>query len=317
MAEIARRKTRVRSAFARDVLAAYPGFHWLDKRRTWFRVGSALCLGLAHAVTKILSVAGRIEIGAIYGAVLRSWRRGQALPPRGAILEYCRHMPGTCVEGRCVISDPPRDWRKDLSGVERTMVEVLTEHGPVMERPAFEAECLQRGMNRCTFNVMVTNSPVVVPCGHCLYKLIGTRTPRRAAPRRWRRALPRVLRACGRTEDGKTYAVYRLSEAVVSGGLVTMPSASRARLHGKFAIRTPEGRELGEMTAKDGCAWGLAPALREAGARQGDQLLLIFDAAQRVADFHLGEPSVLIPSAPGRLPDQDRRAPSCRKHGPS
>jgi hypothetical protein len=283
--------------FMRQAIQELQGFRWLDKRRNWFHVGYSEHFGLPNMVRKVLSVAKRIDVALLRAAIARSRRHGPDLPPVAIFLEYCRHMPGVRVERSSVIADPPRDWRKVLSGVERTLVEVLKKHGPIMERSVLEEHCLRRGMNGFTFNAIVTNSPVVLPYGRCLYGLIGAMGDRRAMSRlvakRPPRSAPRVLTGHGQTQDGRIYIAYRLSPAVVSSGIVTVPSAVGEQVRGQFTIRKPDGCKAGVLSAKRTCAWGLRPALRAQGAQPGDHLLLLINPAMHELHLHLGNETVL------------------------
>jgi hypothetical protein len=178
---------------------------------------------------------------------------------------------------------------------------VLKEHGPVMERGAFEEHCVREGMNRFSFNAIIMCSPVIAQYGRSVYGLLGAKVNRktvRALTMR-RSATPpsRVLRGFGQTDDGRFYLAYRLSKAAISGGVITVPSAMKDRLQGKFDIHMPDGEPAGTLVSKSGCAWGLGPVLRGRKAVPGDHLLILFDTSGRVAQIHLGDESVLEPVA--------------------
>jgi hypothetical protein len=217
------------------------------------------------------------------------------------LLEFCRRIPGVRVEGETVVADPPRDWREVLGGVEAGMVGVLQEHGPVMERGAFEERCMRQGMNRFSFNAIIMCSPVIAQYGRSVYGLLGAKVNRktvRALATRKAAAPPsRVLRGSGQTDDGRPYLAYRLSKAAISGGVITVPAAMKDRVHGKFEIHMPDGEHAGTLVSKNGCAWGLGPVLRGRSAGPGDHLLILFDTAGRVAQIHLGDERVLEPVA--------------------
>ena len=149
-----------------------------------------------------------------------------------------------------------------LSGVEAAMVEVLRSHGPVMERGAFEERCLDRGINRFSFNATLMASPVICQFGRSVYGLVGSAISRRkvqAMVAKSRGAAPeRVLRGAGTLGDGRLFLSYKLSKAAIAGGVTTVPAAIKARLAGRFTIRTPDGAEVGQLVVRDGCAWGLS-----------------------------------------------------------
>ncbi|MHC4177772.1 MAG: sigma factor-like helix-turn-helix DNA-binding protein [Planctomycetota bacterium] len=298
MAELtARTSQKIDPAFVRETLRTQRGCRWLDKSRSWFRLDTQPQYGLSNTIDKVLAVVGRIEIAGLRAAVGRYRRSGRKPPPPKILLEFCRQMPDTRVRRGVVISGRGRDWRKILTGVERCMVEVLKEHGPVMERAAFEELCIRKGMNRFSFNAILMSSPVVAQYGRSVYGLPGLKidrkTVRELAGRKPETAPKRVLKAFGRTTDGKFYLAYRLSQAAISGGVVTVPAAMKRHLRGKFTLRTDQGHDVGTVVAKRGCGWGLGPALRQGNAQQGDHMLLMFDAPKRQARIHIGDDRLL------------------------
>jgi len=280
-----------------ETLQTISDFHWLDAQRTWFRLDSLPQYGLPNIVEKVLSVTGRIEAARLRAAIGRYRRSSRQLPPARVLLEFCRQMPGTRIEKSTIISDPPRDWRKTLAGVERNMVQVLKKHGPVMERNAFEELCTRSGMNRFSFNAIVMCSPVVAQYGRSVYGLLGAKVERKTIEALLARkpgALPaRVLKGFGQTKEGATWLAYRLSKAAISGGVVTVPAALKRKLRGRFTLRTPEGRHVGTLVTKSGCGWGLGPALRGSKAREGDHMLLVIDTERREARIRIGDESIL------------------------
>lgn len=298
IAELAERTSqRVDPDLVRETLEARDDFAWLDERRNWVRLNALPRHGLAGVIDKVLSVAGRIEVAKLRVALARYRRTSRRLPPSRILLEFCRQMPRVRVEGSTIAGAPPSDWRKVLTGVERAMVEVLTKHGPVLERTTLEEHCTRRGINRFSFNAMVMCSPVVEQHDRSIYGLVGRKVDRRALKalqsRRSETPPSRVLRAFGRTNDGRSYLAYRLSKAAISGGVVTVPAAMKRQIRGKFILRTDEGHEVGTLVAKKGCGWGLGPALRRRHARQGDHLLLLLDTQRREARLQLGDESLL------------------------
>jgi hypothetical protein len=298
MAELAvQAPEKIDPAIIREALQTQRDFRWLDPRRSWFRLGSQPHYGLPNMIDKVLSVVGQIDVSRLRSAVARYRRSSREPPPQRILLEFCRQMPDTRVQQNVVISDPPRDWRKILTGVERRMVEVLSEHGPVMERTVLEELCICKGMNRFSFNAILMSSPVVAQYGRSVYGLPGLKvsqeTARELVSRRPTTVPKRVLRAFGQTTDGKFYLVYRLSQAAISGGVVTVPVAMKPHLRGRFTLRSDEGHDVGTLVAQRGCGWGLGPALRQGHAKQGDHLLLLFDTPKRQAHLHLGDEKLL------------------------
>ncbi|NQT15052.1 MAG: hypothetical protein HQ582_20010 [Planctomycetes bacterium] len=292
---------RLEQALVEETLQALDDFEWLYRKRGWFQLESLPQYGLPKMIEKILSVAGRIEASKLRSAIARYRRTGRNVPPAGVLLEFCRRMPGVEVEGNAIRSDPPRDWREVLVGVEAGMVRVLKKHGPVMERGVFEEQCIRDGMNRFSFNAIIMSSPVITQMGRSVYGLVDAKVDRRLVQSLARRkpgtGASRVLRGSGRTDDDRIYMAYRLSKAAISGGVITVPATMKDVVQGRFTIHTHDGEEAGTLVSKSGCAWGLGPILRSRGAEPGDHLLILFDEIDRVAQIHIGAEDVLEPVA--------------------
>ena len=186
-------------------------------------------------------------------------------------MAFCRQMPRVRVEGDRIISDPPRDWTKALTGVEAKLVAMLKTHGPVMERGAMEDLCIADGMNRFSFHAFISWSPVIVQHGPSLYGLLGTEVPRRQvekllAERRANRVNPRVLERHGRTEDGKVWLSYRLSKAASTYAVITVPAALKKVRAALSAIcpRRPGDRHAGHhgwSRLGPGASWRRRPSV--------------------------------------------------------
>ena len=295
----------VDQALVEETLQTLDDFEWLQRELGWCQLEVFTQYGLPKMIEKILSVTERIEVSKLRSAIARYRRTGRKVPPAKVLLEFCRRMSGVRVEGSTIIADPPRDWQEVLAGVEAGMVRVLKEHGSVMERGSFEEHCIAEGMNRFSFNAIIMCSPVITQYGRSVYGLLGAKVDRKTvqslAARKPGTPPSKVLRGFGRTDDGRIYLAYRLSKAAISGGVITVPAAMKEHLRGKFTIRMPDGREVGTLVSKNGCAWGLGPVLRGRHAAPGDHLLILFHASDRTAHVHIGDEDVFEPVA-DRLP---------------
>jgi hypothetical protein len=224
----------------------------------------------------------------------RNRRLWKEPPPESVLLQYCRQMPGVRIEGKRIISDPPRDWRKSLTGVEAKLVRVLHEHGPVMERGAMEDLCVAGGMNRFSFHAFVSWSPVIAQFGHSVYGLLGAEVAKGEvddliAERRAKRLAHRVLDDHGWTDDGKVWLSYRLSKAASTYAVITIPAALKKIVRGRFKLTGPDGERIGTLATKDGRAWGLGAFMRQRGAQVGDHVVVKLDLEQRTAAVSLDE----------------------------
>ena len=297
-AEVAKQcHKRVGEALIVETLETLSDFQWLDRKQGWFQLESLPQYGLRSMIEKILAVAGQIEAARLREAMSRYRRTGRKVPPAGVLLEFCRHLPGVRVQGKRILGDPPRDWRAVLSGVEASMVRVLMEHGPVLERGTFEEHCIRDGMNRFSFNAVVMCSPVISQLGRSVYGLLGTKVNRKTieslAASRASAISARVLWGFGQSGDGRPYLAYQLSKAAISGGVITVPSAMKEKLGGKFSLYVSDGSHVGTLVSKNGCAWGLGPVLRGHNAEPGDYLLIHFNVRDRKAQVRIGDEHVL------------------------
>ncbi len=292
-----RQVARVEPELIRAVLEALTSFQWLDDERTWFHLESGSQYGLPNMMEKVFSVCPRIDVSRLRSSLERHRRSGRRVPPSRVLLAFCEQRPGILVEGRTVAAESPRSPKETLSGVEAEMVQVLQEHGPVLERGSFEEHCQARGMNRFSFNATLMSSPVIAQLGRSVYGLVGTIVSRKKvrslSAKRSSSSAPRVLRGFGTLADGRIYLYYRLSKAAISGGVTTVPAGLRDRLQGSFMIRTPDEVESGKLVARGGCAWGLGPALRNQRACPGDHMVLLLDMEQESAHVYLGERDLL------------------------
>jgi hypothetical protein len=266
----------------------------LDERSGWCHLEGIGKHGLPRTIDKVLAVAGEVTVDDLRAAMARNRRLWKSPPPEAVLLEFCRHMPGVRVEGERIISDPPRDWRKALTGVERRLVAVLKKHGPIMERGEMEDLCVAEGMNRFSFHAFVSWSSVIVQLGHSIYGLLGTRVPKRklaalAKARRAGHAARRVLAGHGWTEDGQVWLSYRLSKAASTYAVITIPAALKQHVRGRFTLRRSDGQLIGTLATKDGRAWGLGAFLRQQGARIDDAILLTLDLKERTATVAWGK----------------------------
>ncbi|MDZ7616553.1 MAG: sigma factor-like helix-turn-helix DNA-binding protein [Patescibacteria group bacterium] len=272
----------------RRAVEALPGFVWLDEKQGWFRVASISKHGLPKTVEKVLAVAGEVQVAVLREAISRNRRLWREPPPDHVLLAFCRQMPSVRVDGNRIIGNPPKDWRKTLTGVEAELVRTLMEHGPVMDRGQLEDLCVTGGMNRFSFHAFLAWSPVIAQLGHSVYGLLGARASTKqlrslSARRRAERLTHRVLVDHGRTDDGRVWLRYRLSKAASTYAVITIPAALKDVVCGRFELLDSEGLAIGALATKDGRAWGLGAFLRRQGAQIDDAVVVTLDLDRRTA----------------------------------
>jgi len=272
----------------RQVLMMIDGFCPLDESAKWFTIQGIAKHGLPKAIDKVLAVAGDVTVSMMRKALARNRRLWKEPPPGKVLMEYCRLMPDVRVQRNRIRSDPPRNWKKVLTGVEVQLVGVLKKHGPLMDRGDMEDLCVAAGMNRFSFHAFLSWSPVIEQFGHSLYGLLGARVGQKQidkmlARRRANRASQRVLDDHGVAEDGKIWLSYRLSKAASTYAVITIPAALKKFVRGRFQLLAPDGQTIGTLATKDGRAWGLGAYLRHCGAKFSDRVTLTIDPANRTA----------------------------------
>jgi len=272
----------------RETLRLIDGFSWLHEEQGWFRIGPITKHGLPKVVDKILAVAGEVTVSQMRMAMSRNRRLWKNPPPQKVMLEFCRQTPGVRVEGNRIIADPPREWRKAVTGVEAKLVRVLKKYGPVMERGAMEDRCVASGMNRFSFHAFVSWSPVIEQFGHSVYGLLGSKPSKKVvealiAKRREKRTARRVLDSHGWTDDGKVWLRYTLSKAASTYAVITIPAALKRVVQGRFKLVADDGQDIGTLATKEGRAWGLGAFMRKRSAQIGDHVVVTLDLQKRTA----------------------------------
>ncbi len=281
---------------------ALPGFVRLDRKDGWFRVASIAKHGLPKTIEKVLAVAGEISVGALREAMSRNRRLWREPPPEHVLLEFCRQMPDMHVEGKRIRGNPPKDWKKVLTGIEARLVATLMRDGPIMDRGRLEDVCVSGGMNRFSFHAFLAWSPVIAQFGHSVYGLLGARPDDQqlhslSERRRTERYAHRVLEGHGRTADGRIWLKYRLSKAASTYAVITIPAALKETVRGRFELLDSTGESIGALATKDGRAWGLGAFLRKQNAQIGDAILVTIDVNRKTATARLCPPDAPLPGS--------------------
>lgn len=288
------RKGGAASGFVSSVLQTLAGFRWIDQTTGWFWLDSVLPNRLLNNVRKILAVAGFIHVSELRQGIGRHHRMEGFAPPRRVLLEFCRQAQGFRVDGDTVIADPPLDWRQVLRGLERALASVLKESGPVMDRPKLEEVCVRTGMKKGTFYVLLDHSPILTRLARGVYALRGAPVP----PGLVESLTPSVRRGkvlvdYGWTPERKIWLVYKVSKAMISSGMFTIPVALKSFVEGEFDLTTADGSPIGRLISKDNGAHGLRPFFARRGGDAGDYLVLLFDLEHRTATVTLGDANLV------------------------
>lgn len=281
---------------ARRLLEADDQVVWLDSNRDWFFLPTARNRGFNY-LRKMLAVSPSLTLADIRDGLRRHPRSINL--PRAAIRGLCQELEWVEVNGETVARTIDLDFREVLENTEETLVDVFTEHGPVLDRQTAVDLAERNDLDRTTVGLYLGWSPVIVRLAVNRYALRGADVPAgtleamRGGDRR-----QRVQQGHGWSKSGRLWIAYTLSQAVIDTNVVGVPGALRDELQGRFRLQ-PADEHLGEVVTDGQNLWGLNRVLRRYGAEAGDALVLEFDLATRECYAHLGGDDLLDPENRG------------------
>lgn len=281
----------------RKGLAAIDEIHFLDGECNWFWMSGSKRNRLLNYVRKIMSIAGSIDVGELRDGVGRHHRMRGFRPPRAVLARLCAETGLYRVEGERVFGTAELpDWRDVLSANEKWLAETLFEHGPVMRRTDLEDLVVgEGGMNRSSFYIYITYSPILERFAPGVYGLRGARISAAEVSAMIPHVVrSQVLREHGWTKDRRIWIVYRLSAAAVSTGVLSVPAALAPMLRGQFNLVTTDGAAMGTLTIEETRLWGVSPFYRRRGVEAGDHLLLVFNTADLSARVDVGDDAIAL-----------------------
>ena len=277
------------------VAGSMKGFRWLDKTNGWFWFGGESGNRLCHRIRKALSVCHRIGVDALRAAIRRDYRMRGRVPPREILLEICRQMAEADVVGDEVIAAVMEEPLDLLRGDEARLVALLQEHGPICRVQELQTLALESGMSRASFWRCLQVCPTIARYGPCVYGLTGARIqPGEVEEIGGFRRTTRVIQDHGWTANGDIWIGYRISQAGIKSGVISVPVVKREFIQGKYSIRlSGHDEEMGTLTVKESNAWGLRPVLRRVGAENGDYFVIVFQLTTKVAVIAVGDEGVI------------------------
>jgi hypothetical protein len=281
-------------SFTRKLLSFSPGFKWLDEASGWFWIENVPRNPLLSQIRKILAACSRIDVGELRTGVGRHHRKKGFAPPRRVLLELCRQLPWCHVDRESILAAAPLNGSEILSETEQKILGVLKEHGPVLQRVRFEKLCLEAGINVHSFWIYLSYSPLI--CRHAtgVYGLRGAEVPLGVVESLIAKRVgkSRLLVDYGWADDRKIQILYRLSEGMLTNGIVSIPSALKAFIQGRFTLMTGDGSKIGTLVVKNNSGWGLGPFFSRRGGEPGDYLSIVLDPSNRVAFAQIGDSGI-------------------------
>lgn len=127
-------------------------------------------------------------------------------------------------------------------------------------------------------------------------------------PKRARKC--KVLIDYGWVQDRHIQVVYKVSSGMLSNGIVSIPSALKNFLHGRFVLKTADDSNIGALVVRDNSAWGLGPFFTRRGGEVGDYLSIVFDLSKQEAVAQIGDASLIDELAHSAPRDHSHYAPT-------
>jgi len=287
---------RVSLAEIRSIVTVLQETRWIDEVQGWYWMGDAGHTTIFNTTRKLLSVARRLPIDDLYEGLLKSYRMDEAVvAPKPILLKMFGQVPWLRIRQRShVEAHPSLRWQEVLTGVERTMVQVLTEAGGVLDHHDFRKRCKTRGVPHSTFGVYEGNSGLFVRVARAIWSLRGVdvdaekfvQVARKVEERRLRIALEASERTLSRlvpgsNADGRYMRLYRVTASTFRHHVMTLARMRQLAPGTRFAVSL-DGATLGstELT-EDHRLRGLLPLLRRSGVQPGQTFLAQFNLVTR------------------------------------
>ncbi len=280
---------------------------WLDSDRDWFWDGRET--RYINMARKILSVSNPIPIESLRSGVLRHHRTNHMSLPRLAFEGLCRVAGFTIVDGQ-VSDEAPADWKVLLGDVERTIVEVMSRHDDVMMGRDLRDSCVERGINRHSYWLYLSYSPLLERVAPGVYALRGRKVdPSVVAEMSGRDVVrTRPLQDHGWTKDGAIWLAYAVNTNIYDSGVIGVPFAvGKVIGERRLELYAIDGSGMGTLAVGSaGKAWGLTPFIGRRGVDVGDYVVVSLDLDLEVAVVQAGTRDLVLTYEEGEGPGPRR-----------
>jgi hypothetical protein len=271
------------------LLGTQADFRWLDEPSGWFWFFPTTDNRLLIRIRKILAVSRRIKVSEIRRAISSDRRLQGFCPPTQVLLALCAQLSWCRIESESyIVATPPPRVEDVLSKSERSLVQILENHGHVMKAGDLRAFCTSEGIDQSTLWYLITSSPIILRRAYGVYALVGASPDSRVIDS----LLPPLRRTSvlldyGWHTDGHLWLGFKLSQGMIRSGVFGVPTAMRRFLHGEYALLASDESKIGTLVVPDNVAWGLGPFFRRRGCAPGELLVIRFDLASHLAHAHL------------------------------
>jgi len=273
-----------------SILQDQPGFVKFDDFPGWLWIATSRNR-LINVLRKIFAVTDRLHVSEVRTAVQRFGRLEGFAPPQRVLLgvaDQVAELEATD-EFICRKAGIPTDgW---IEGTEATFFSVLSDAGGVMDRASLMRKCLDKGMNEITFQIYLSNSPIIQNLGKGAFALVGADYDEQSIKRFQRPVGITPIVDFGWTAEGNIRGRYRVTDHMLYTGFVPIPAQfSEYILKQELQIQDANGSRLGAILKTNGPqAWGLKRLLNATGAEIGDPFELCIDLQNKIATMSFGE----------------------------
>ena len=271
------------------VLNQIADVRWLDQAREWFTIVDTRRNRLSNVVQKVLSVAQKIFLSELRGAIKRVHRLDGFAPPSNVLKAFCSWLPFCDVDDEYVIANTPLSTADTLGGIEHCLYDVLREHGSVINLNTFRDECLQRGMNANSFYQYITYSPIICRLAREVYSLVGAEVPPGIVEELSQPAgRGSILVGHGWTDDGRIWISYRLNASNVRSGAFSLPTSFKEMVSGQYFIQSSGTGSQSIILAEGDRLTGLHRPIAIRGGEPDDVIVVTFDLRHLSAELRFG-----------------------------
>ena len=145
---------------------------WLDESHDWFWLPTGRNAVLSR-LAKILRVAPRIALSVVRAGVLRDRRMETLELPPDIFRTLCASLPWCRVEGGELIAAGGIPEGEEDSN-EMLLCQILSQFGPVMRRRELWKLATESGIEKVSFDSLLSSSNIIVMAAPEVYALIGS-----------------------------------------------------------------------------------------------------------------------------------------------
>jgi hypothetical protein len=277
-------------AFAEAAVRSAGRFEWLNQETGWFWY---IPLGddqnrLVDQIKRVLSVAPCISLTDLRTALRRVQHQESFTPPLSVLAAICKRLLFTYLEGDKVVQVASAlQWASILDPQERTLMDILKLHGPLLRHEEFLKHCCERGINENSFGQLSAHSVILQsPCPG-MYALVGVTIPGDIE-----NGGTLAYDDHGFLPDAKVFLCWKLSASDVQSGVLRVIEPVSTFMEGDYNLKSVTGSETGSIQIRQRALWNVRPLLCEVGADVGDILTVILCQREHLAIGMVGNEAV-------------------------